>query len=148
MARIHAHAQGWQLAGLEFIVINGIDGAARAHGRGQAEVFFWGHYTTKPRVIAGQFLWLKDFAPPRSELMITARHGLNPIQLSLFQDLLAEVFAAAARLKIDTAAPQQIAKHYGMRKEDAADLLTQTEWAAELQLDADIISTIREELHA
>lgn len=143
MAMIHARQQGWDTQNMSFVIVNDLDGAANALGAGEADVFFWEHYTTKPRVQAGQFHWLDDFPPPWPGFVIASRKDLQAIQQAALQELLSAVFTAAARLKLAPKAAAMIAARYGMQLEDATDWLQQTEWAAGMHLDNEVLHKIR-----
>ncbi|MDA3934778.1 MAG: PhnD/SsuA/transferrin family substrate-binding protein [Gammaproteobacteria bacterium] len=146
MAMIHARQQGWDTQNMSFVIVNDLDGAANALGSGEADVFFWEHYTTKPRVQAGQFHWLVDFPPPWPGFVIAARSDLDASRLQQLQLLLDAVFRCAAGLQGNPAASELIASRYHMHTSDAADWLAQTQWASRLQLDAEIIARVREML--
>ena len=146
MAMIHARHQGWETHAMRFVIVNDLNGAALALGSGKADVFFWEHFTTKPRVQAGQFHWLEDFPPPWPGFVIASRNDLLAEQLAALHDLLTTVFRSAAALKADAQAPALIAARYGMQIDDAADWLQQTQWASELQLDAETLSRVKQML--
>jgi len=143
MAMIHARQQHWPTQAMRFVIVNDLDGAAAALGSGQADVFFWEHYTTKPRVQAGQFRWLEDFPPPWPGFVIATRRDLQNEQLAALHDLLDAVFESATNLQQDPQAPAMIAARYGMQIDDAADWLQQTEWARHVELDDTVLQRVR-----
>lgn len=146
MAMIHARQQGWDTQHMQFVIVDDLDGAAAALGSGRAEVFFWEHYTTKPRVQAGQFHWLEDFPPPWPGFVLATRWDQPDDQLAVLRDLLDCVFASAAALKQNPQAPAMLAERYGMLPDDAAEWLQQTVWASALQLDRAILQRVQDML--
>jgi len=128
MSFVHAREQGWPTADLDFVVIGTLQGAIDAFANGQADVFFWEKFMTKPLVDSGRFRRVGEFVAPWPAFVVCASNAAlerrKPIGAALSRAL-----DAATELASSPDAAAVIARRYGLEVGDAREWLASTRWA-------------------
>ena len=129
MAIVDALNRGWPLDDLQFVVVNNVDGARRALGTGEADMFFWERFTTSPLVRAGEFRRLDDcVAPWPAFSVVVPRRRLAAVRARL-QSILAVADRYAANLARRTNAVAEIAEAYGLDAGETSTWFAHVRWS-------------------
>jgi len=128
MSFVHAREQGWPTDDLDFVVVGTLQGAIDAFASGQADVFFWEKFMTKPLVDSGRFRRVGEFVAPWPAFVVCASDAAlaqhKPIGAALRRAL-----DAAAELSSSPGSAAAIARRYGLELGDAREWLASTRWA-------------------
>jgi ABC-type nitrate/sulfonate/bicarbonate transport system substrate-binding protein len=129
MAFVHARARGWDVERLRLVTVGTLDGAVAAFAAGQADVFFWEKFMTKPLVDAGKFRRVGEFTAPWPAFVVCAATSLEAPQRAALQQVVAVVLDEARALKARADAAPLIAARYGLTPADAGEWLRTTRWS-------------------
>ena len=147
MSFVHARERGWSTDELDFVVVGTLQGASEAFASGNADVFFWEKFMTKPLVDSGKFRRVGEFVAPWPAFVVCAADAAlatrKPIAAALGRAL-----EAAADLAADRNAAVQIADRYGLLPGDAREWLAATRWAARPGIRTEQIAPAVEQLAA
>lgn len=147
MSFVHAREQGWSTDDLDFVVVGTLQGAIDAFASGNADLFFWEKFMTKPLVDAGKFRRVGEFVAPWPAFVVCASSSAlashKPIGAALGRAL-----DAAAELSGSTGAAVAIADRYGLLPGDAREWLAATRWATRPGIGAEQIAPAVEQLAA
>jgi ABC-type nitrate/sulfonate/bicarbonate transport system substrate-binding protein len=135
MAFVHARAQAWPVERLTFVPVGSLDGAVAAFAAGQADVFFWEKFMTKPLVDAGAFRRIGELTAPWPAFVVCAARGIGSEQRSALGRVVAVVLEEARALHASAAAAQRVADGYGLAVSDAAEWLRTTRWSARVGVE-------------
>ena len=130
MAVVHAQAQGWPVADLDFVTIGNLDGAVAAFAAGTADVFFWEKFMTQPLVDAGRFRRVGEFAAPWPAFVVCAADAADRAQRAALARALTLVLGEAGALRARPDAAAVIAARYGLAPSAVTQWLATTRWSA------------------
>ena len=130
MAFVHAQAQGWPVAGLDFVTIGNLDGAVEAFATGTADVFFWEKFMTQPLVDAGRFRRVGEFAAPWPAFVACVADAASAEQRDALVRSLTLVLGEAGVLRARPDAAAVIAARYGLVPSAVTQWLATTRWSA------------------
>jgi len=130
MAVVHAQAQGWPVADLDFVTIGNLDGAVAAFAAGTADVFFWEKFMTQPLVDAGRFRRVGEFAAPWPAFVVCAADAADRAQRDALARALTLVLGEAGALRARPDAAAVIAARYGLAPSAVTQWLATTRWSA------------------
>jgi ABC-type nitrate/sulfonate/bicarbonate transport system substrate-binding protein len=136
MAFVHARAQGWPVTGLALVVVDSLEGAVAAFAAGQADVFFWEKFMTKPLVDAGTFRRVGEFTAPWPAFVVCIARAAGAERRAALGRALAVVLDEARALRLRPAAAELIAARYGLKAADARDWLAATQWSTRVGVTA------------
>ena len=147
MSFVHAREWGWSTDDLDFVVVGTLQGAIDAFASGNADVFFWEKFMTKPLVDSGRFRRVGEFVAPWPAFVVCASNAAlandKPIGAALGRAL-----DAAGELAASPSAAAAIADRYGLLPADAREWLSATRWAARPGIEAEQIAPAVEQLAA
>jgi ABC-type nitrate/sulfonate/bicarbonate transport system substrate-binding protein len=146
MACAYARSQGWPTDRLAFEEVGSLDGAIDAFRAGRADVFLWEKFMTKPLVDAGRFRRVDELIAPWPAFVVCASLKALRAKRDAIALVLDEVFPAAAAVRTDPAAPDEIAARYGLDPADAAQWLEVTEWASTPGIDPSLVYSVADAL--
>jgi ABC-type nitrate/sulfonate/bicarbonate transport system substrate-binding protein len=136
MAFALSQQRGWPFGELRFAAVGDLEGAVSAFERGDAEVFLWEKFMTKPLVDAGRFRRVGEFEAPWPAFVVAASNAAAETRRDEIVATLARVFTAAERFRTDPGAAREISARFGLAPDDATAWLRRTRWASEMRLDA------------
>ena len=140
MAFVHARAQGWSVERLRFVTVGNLDGAVAAFAAGQADVFFWEKFMTKPLVDAGKFRRVGEFTAPWPAFVVCAASSLDAAQRAALASVVGIVLDEARTLHTRVDAAHLIAARYGLTSADAGEWLKSTRWSTRVGVSASDIA--------
>jgi ABC-type nitrate/sulfonate/bicarbonate transport system substrate-binding protein len=128
MAYVNAHNQLWDTGGLEFEIVNTIDGAVDALTNGRADYFMWERFMTKPLVDKGIFRRIADCPTPWPCFVIAATDRLleNPQAVKTILEIINRKTADFKNVEnIDSV----LSDAFHQKKEDISEWLSMTKWS-------------------
>ncbi len=142
MAFVHARSRGWSSDALDFVVVGNLAGARNAFAAGEADVFFWEKFMTKPLVDDGSFRRVGEFVAPWPAFVVCVRDGLGGPERAALERLVAAVLAEARALASRADAAALIATRYSLLSRDVAEWLEATRWATRVDIDPRDLSVV------
>ena len=142
MAFVQAERHGWKLSDEQFVVTGGLDGARAAFAGGEAEVFLWDRFMTRPLVDAGEFRRVGVQLTPWPSFVIAARTEAlagRTVEVGLVVDA---VVAEATALHARDGIGEMIAERYDLRPEVAAEWLETTTFGPRAPFDQSIADEV------
>ena len=130
MAFVHARAKGWPVEQLAFVPVGNLAGAVDAFAGGNADVFFWEKFMTKPLVDAEQFRRVAEFTAPWPAFVVCVADTVAGEVRAAIMSAVALVLAEAQALSTAPEAASVIAQRYGLAAADVAEWLTVTRWSS------------------
>ena len=129
MAFVHARAKGWPVEQLAFVPVGNLAGAVDAFAGGNADVFFWEKFMTKPLVDAEQFRRVAEFTAPWPAFVVCVADAVAGEVRAAILSAVALVLAEAQALRTAPEAAAVIAQRYELAAADVAEWLTVTRWS-------------------
>ncbi|MEO0576547.1 MAG: ABC transporter substrate-binding protein [Pseudomonadota bacterium] len=142
MANVYAQSRQWPDESLEYVVVNTLTGARHALPSGDAEIFLWEVFTTKPYVEAGEFRRIDAIPTPWPAFVACVHRDASATTKARTSDILTAALARAAALRKAPNAENTFAKRFGLKPDDAREWLKQTRWSQDGAIsDATIAQT-------
>jgi sulfonate transport system substrate-binding protein len=130
MAMVDARKRGTTIEQHQWVLAHNLSGAEKALTTGEADLFFWEKWTTKPLVDKGIFKMVDVCPSPWASFILTGRKEESQMEtrLEAIKSAFATVTKMAADLKISNETATLIASEYHLQEPDAADWLRHVEW--------------------
>lgn len=140
MAFVYARTQGWPVERLALVNVGNLEGAVAAFAAGEADVFFWEKFMTKPLVDGGQFRRVGDFTAPWPAFVVCAVRSLDGERRAALDRAVQLALDEARTLRARGDAAQLIAARYGLAAVDVAAWLESTRWSERVHIAASDIA--------
>jgi len=133
MAIVDAAQRGGKIQNQNWVLAHNLAGAEKALVSGEADLFFWEKWTTKPLVDKGIFKMMGVCPSPWSSFVLVCRkdESILPNRLKAIQSVFSEVLNLAAKLVLDQRGASKIAEAYHLQEKDAEDWLQSVRWVRE-----------------
>lgn len=145
MAYVNAQNQGWDTEGLNFEVINNLDGAVAALSNGTADYFMWERFTTKPIVDKGVFRRITDCPTPWPCFVVAATDKFIAENSATLNHILEVINSYTVEFKQIPSIDRTIANNYEQQLEDLQQWLTLTRWSQK-NIAANTLKQVQETL--
>lgn len=120
----------------DFLLVGNMDGARKALASGEAEVFMWEKYMTKPLVDAGEFRFLGECKTPWPCFAVVAHNNFIEKDVELLSKVLEVVNESCYTLKFkEEEATAMVAWRYQLKLEDAKQWFSELEYAYSEEID-------------
>lgn len=129
MAYVNAQNEGWETDGLQFEVVNDLDGAVEALTTGTADYFMWEHFTTKPLVDQKVFRRLGDCPTPWPCFVIAATDDFIKEEGTTLRHILEIINGYTTEFKQIPSMDRTLANRYGQKLEDIQEWMSLTQWS-------------------
>lgn len=146
MAYVNAQANQIQLNESDFVVVGNLDGARKALANGDADLFLWEKFTTKPLVDSGEFSFLGECKTPWPCFVIAATDAFIKNYPEQLNQLLSVINLSCLTLKNNADAPSQIAQRYRINLNDAQLWFSELEYAADPTIHEPFMNRVLESL--
>ena len=147
IAIVDAAERGWSTDNMKFVEVDDLAGARQALAGGEADVFLWEKFMTKPLVDDGEFRRVGDRVVPWPAFVIAVRESILRSHPDLVLHLLQQLMQVCKQLKQDPAAAQVLATRYNLQPEDARQWLDRTTWSQGFQMPGEAIQRVVNYLH-
>jgi len=145
MAYVNAGNQGWKTAGLQFEIINTLDGAVDALTNGTADYFMWERFMTKPIVDKGIFRRIADCPTPWPCFVIAVRDEVLEKQPQIIAKILEIINRKTAEFKDIPRIDATLSERYHQKREDICEWLSLTEWSQKVPT-AEMLNKVQNQL--
>ncbi|MHA3789361.1 substrate-binding domain-containing protein [Flavobacterium hauense] len=145
MAIVNAKNHGWDTTGLEFEIINTLDGAIEGLTEGRADYFMWERFMTKPIVDKGIFRRIGDCPTPWPCFVIAVRNEVLKNDAKAIEKLLEIINITTADFKEIPSIDKTLAERYNQKTEDIQEWLKITEWSQQ-KLDKSTFDKVQDQL--
>lgn len=129
MAYIHAQAKGITLNKDHMTIVANLDGARKALFHGEADLFFWERFTTKPLVDNGEFKLLATFPTPWPCFVLVTQNAFEVENSMLIKEIGMAIDKITRSLQLNPEHPRLIADRYHLQENDVREWLKVTQWA-------------------
>ncbi|AJA69852.1 hypothetical protein MODO_0757 [Myroides odoratimimus] len=129
MAIVHAKKMNWNIANLEFVIVNTLDNAIEALTKGEADYFMWEHFMTKPIVDQGIFRRLGDCPTPWPSFVLVANNEFLNKNKGLIDNLLECINATTEEFKMIPSIDRTLSSKYNINIDDVKEWLSMTKWS-------------------
>ena len=147
MASVHAWQQGWDPHALPFVEVGSLEGAREALAAGQADVFLWEKFTTKPLVDRGEWRRIGEVPTPWPSFVMVARHDIINEHATALEGLMHMARQGRHQMnEADTIA--YIAATYGQQTQDVKAWYQQTRWLIRPRVSRAGMEEARDALHS
>lgn len=136
MAYVNASNNQFNVTDEDFVVVGNLDGAREALKTGTAELFMWEKFTTKPYADSGEFKIIGECRTPWPCFVVAARTEFIAQHEAVLDTIMSIVNLSCLVLKNNSAAPELIAKRYGIKLDDAMLWFKELEYAYQPEMDA------------
>ncbi|MES2559548.1 MAG: substrate-binding domain-containing protein [Bacteroidota bacterium] len=136
MAYVNASNHQFNVKEEDFVVVGNLEGAREALKTGAAELFMWEKFTTKPYADSGEFRLIGECRTPWPCFVIVARNEFIEHHEAELTKILSIINLSCLVLKNNSAAPELIARRYGIKLEDAMLWFKELEYACQPEMDA------------
>ena len=141
MALVDARARGVKPP--KFEVVTDLAGARAALAAGDADVFMWEKFTTKPICDAGEWVRVAEVPTPWPCFTVVATKDAALTRANDIGDSLREIHAHSVKMP-DLAS--DVAADYGLQPEDAEAWLKTVAWSTGLRMPASVLKTATDAL--
>lgn len=145
MAYVNAHNQGWKTDGLQFKIVNTIDGAVEALSNGTADYFMWERFMTKPLVDNGTFRRIDDCPTPWPCFVIAVRNEVLEKHPETIKKIVEIINQTTEEFKEIPSIDKTLSERYQQKQEDIQEWLTLTEWSHK-QLSEQMLNKVQNQL--
>lgn len=145
MAYINAKANGWDTGGLDFLVVNTLDGAVTALSNGGADYFLWERFTTKPLVDQGIFRHLGDCPTPWPCFVIAVSQRFAIENPTLPGHILEVINTVTRDFKAIPSIDRTLANTYKLKLPDVQAWLAITQWSQQ-QINEEVVDNVQNTL--
>ncbi len=146
MAYVHAERLGWKIDPDQFVIVGGLDGAEQALSNGEADLFLWEQFMTRPLVQNGTFRQLAVQPTPWPSFVIAARDEVVTGRTAELGRVVDEVVAQAGRYVDRSDRIDLVTSRYGIDAETAEAWFASTTFAPRGAMDPTIAGTVRKTL--
>jgi len=151
MSYVLASMRGWNpKVDAPLKVVNTLQGAREAMGKGEIDCWIWEKFTTKHIVDCGEWDILEELHAPWHPFLFVASEKALAEKGSQIRDMVQTTKPVCDMFKANDndSTLEYVAKHHGLSREDAVDWLGSTQWDCQLQVEKDSLDKIQEALVA
>ena len=128
MPMIHASQHQETLSDTQFEIVNSLHGGVRALTEGNADLFYWEKFMTRPHIKSGELRLVGEFSAPWSSFMIIVSNEAIKTKKESVLKLLEIINEECITFKQDTSSPIHISKRFDMSLPEARRWLQETQW--------------------
>ena len=129
MPIVNAMMEDQQINHDQFVEVKDINGGIDALNAGDADVFYWEKFTTKPYLEKGKLQKIDEFISPWPCFMIAATNQIIALDPILVSKVLKVIHKANQHFMDLEDAPKLVAKKYHLNAKDAERWYHATEWS-------------------
>lgn len=145
MAAVHAWKAGHAPDRLHFVPVGSLEGARDALAAGQADIFLWEKFTTKPLVDQGEWKRIGEVQTPWPAFVMAVRQDVAEQNGPAMRRLM-RVLREAMHQMDEPQTIDYIARGYHQRREDVAEWFRQTQWLVRPRIDRGALDQAQEAL--
>ena len=135
MAFVDAYQRGLEIKPEQFVIVNNLDGAVKALVSGEADLFMWEKFMTKPLVDNGTFRKVGECPTPWPSFVIAVREEFlekNPVVIS---DMLEVIQRSCKEFAALPDVVERIAQRFNLQSDDVKEWMKTIQWQTETEFD-------------
>ena len=131
MAKVFARERSEILNESNFVIVNNLEGGRLALLNGDADLFFWEKWMTKPLVDSSELKMIGEIPTPWPCFLAVCKPKFynNELKMKAFMNNYLKVLEIAKGLKQGEATHRELSRNYGLKPDDAKEWLSKVEWA-------------------
>ena len=146
MAYVDAQQRGWNTGNMKFNVVGNFNGAKKALANGEADLFMWEKFMTKPTVDSGIFRRIGECPTPWPCFAITANEKALQNKADAIEKMLDIIQKVCLDFEYYYQAVEIISEKYGLLYEDAETWFYQTDWTNNNLFSVSVLEKIMDTL--
>lgn len=147
MAFVNAQNHDWDLKNdMKFRIVNNLDGGINALTNGEADYFFWEHFTTKPYVDKQVLRKIGDCPTPWPCFVIAVTQKFLNENRTILNTILEIINSYTKEIKKVPNLASLISERYEQKLEDVMDWLKLTNWDQSVPSEF-VINQVQNKLH-
>jgi len=143
MASVNASQLNYNVKESDFLVVNNLKGAIESLSKGEAELFLWEKYTTKPYVDDKIFKRIGECPNPWPCFILVAHNNFIEKESETLQKVVKIINETTQQLTKDEALINKIATKYQLQKSDVTEWIKSVEWHSENTYDQEILNNVK-----
>jgi sulfonate transport system substrate-binding protein len=148
MAFVDAHQRGLEIKPEQFVVVNNLDGAVKALTTGEADLFMWEKFMTKPLVDNGTLRKVGACPTPWPSFVIVVRNEFLQQNQAVISEMLTLIQKACKEFAALPDVTNRIAQRFNFRIPDVQEWLKSVQWQTESAFDTqpldEVMDTLKE----
>jgi sulfonate transport system substrate-binding protein len=137
MPFVTASQKNITIADSDFVIVKDLDGARKALAKGDADLFFWEKYITKPFVDNGEFEKIGSCPTPWPSFVVVCQNSLLKEHFNDLHVLFQQLHQVIADLVQSGDIIGMVADEFGLQHFDAVKWYAAVEWNTELGVDTE-----------
>ena len=146
MAFVDAHQRGLEIKPDQFVVVNNLEGAAKALTAGEADLFMWEKFMTKPLVDNGTFRKVGECPTPWPSFVIVVRNEFLQQNQGIISEMLRIIQKSCKEFASLSDATERIAQRFNLRIPDAKEWIKSVQWQTEPDFDTQPLEEVMDTL--
>jgi len=146
MACVMAEQNGFKIDESQFVIVNNMDGAIQAFKNGNADVFMWEKFMTKPLVDKNVFKRIGECPTPWSCFAIAVRTKFLNENREEVKTILKIINSITSQFKNKIDLPEIISASYNIQIDDAKEWLKSVQWSSDSKIEKSEIEFVMETL--
>lgn len=135
MAYVNANNHQFEVNEQDFVVVKDLQGARKALAEGNAELFLWEKYTTRPFIANGEFKMIGECNTPWPCFVIAASDNFIAKQPEALTRTMNIINHSCMLLKNNSNAPEMVRQRYDINAQDAVQWFKELEYACHPEMN-------------
>lgn len=142
MPFVNAHQKNLQITDGDFVIVKDLDGARKALANGDADIFFWEKYITKPFVDSGEFEKIGSCPTPWPSFVVVCQNELLKNRFNDLHLLFEQLHQVIKNLVQSGDIIKMVANEFGLKYFDAVKWYAAVEWNMDLGVDTEKLGAV------
>lgn len=142
MPFVNANQKNLTIHDSDFVIVKDLDGARKALANGEADIFFWEKYITKPFVDNGEFEKIGSCNTPWPSFVVVCQNQLLKNHFSDLHHLFVQLHQVIKALIQSGDLIHMVANEFGLKYFDAVKWYAAVEWNLELGVDTEKLGAV------
>ncbi len=142
MPFVNASQRNLQITDSDFVVVKDLDGARKALANGDADIFFWEKYITKPFVDNGEFEKIGSCPTPWPSFVVVCQNQLLKDHFNDLHNLFNQLHQVTKNLVQSGDIIGMVANEFGLQHFDAVKWYAAVEWNLDLGVDTEKLGAV------
>jgi sulfonate transport system substrate-binding protein len=135
MAFVDAHQRGLKINPEQFVVVNNLEGAVKALSSGEADLFMWEKFMTKPWVDNDTFRKVGECPTPWPSFVVAVREEYLEKNFITISNMLEVIQNSCREFSTLPDAAERIARQFNLQITDVKEWMKTIKWQTESDFD-------------
>ena len=142
MPFVNASQKNLIINDIDFVIVKDLEGARKALAKGEADIFFWEKYITKPFVDNGEFEKIGSCLTPWPSFVVVCQNELLKNNFDDLHNLFIQLHQVIKDLVQSGDIINMVANEFGLKYFDAVKWYAAVEWNMELGVDTEKLGAV------